>query len=281
MPKNMFKNRNLCYDIYGDLEMNGMTLLRREQIFGDKQLDIIKKYGTKCAVTDFSILLGVAYSDNNYTKDGKDTKDKKERSGWWWTRTPYLESPSRVYVVADYGGDDDDAVYERYNGGRPVLPYSLIKAISSNEVIGKYGIKEIECGEYPQTIVDETLSKELEKCYNEDVPFEVDLVKSGKVYTTDSVDYNDPGTKFEPITYDEYIYKGKKYIRVVASYNGDHEILSDGREIECGKPYWISVEPIKWLVDERAILRYQKRFFFQEFNSNMMISMMETLTKLI
>ena len=144
--------------------------------------DIIKKYGTKCAVTDFSIFLGVAYSDNNYTKDGKDTKDKKERSGWWWTRTPYLESPSRVYVVGDYGGDDDDAVYERYNGGRPVLPYSLIKAISSNEVIGKYGIKEVKYGEYPQTIVDETLSKELEKCYNEDVPFEVDLVKSGKVY---------------------------------------------------------------------------------------------------
>ena len=54
----------------------------------------------------------------------------------------------------------------------------------------KFDIKEVEYGEYPQTIVDETLSKKLEECYNEDVPFEIDLVRTGKVYTTDSVNYD-------------------------------------------------------------------------------------------
>ena len=28
--------------------MNNFTFLTEEQVFGDKQLDILKKYGTKC-----------------------------------------------------------------------------------------------------------------------------------------------------------------------------------------------------------------------------------------
>ena len=43
------------------------TFLDEEQVFGDKQLDIIKKYGTKCAITDFSILLGGYVSEDYYT----------------------------------------------------------------------------------------------------------------------------------------------------------------------------------------------------------------------
>ena len=41
------KTTKICYDIYGDLCMNNFTFLTDEQIFGDDQLDIIKKYGNK------------------------------------------------------------------------------------------------------------------------------------------------------------------------------------------------------------------------------------------
>lgn len=239
-----------------------MTLLTYEQIFEDEQLDIIKKYGIKCAVTDFSILLGNGYSDIIYTNVGEETKDKKERTGWWWSKTSHPGYSSGALVVNPNGHDNSNDVDARNVGTRPALPYSSIKLIASNEVRGKFDIKEVEYGEYPQTIVDETLSKKLEEYYNEDVPFEIDLVRTGKVYTTDSVDYDDYDTNFEPVEYEEFVYKGKKYIRVVAGFNGDGGTLSDGRVIKDGKPYWISVEPIKWLVDEKANVALSKKILF-------------------
>ena len=49
--------------------MEEMTFLEEEQIFGNDQLDIIKKYGTKCVIKDFAILLGGYSSDNYYTDE--------------------------------------------------------------------------------------------------------------------------------------------------------------------------------------------------------------------
>ena len=62
--------------------MLDFAFLTEEQIFGDSQLDIIKNYGTKCAITDFSILLGGYVSSVDYTSEGNSRKD---RTGWWWT----------------------------------------------------------------------------------------------------------------------------------------------------------------------------------------------------
>ena len=50
--------------------MEEMTLLSEKQIFGDQQLDILRKYGTKCAITDFAILLGGYVSSYYYTNEG-------------------------------------------------------------------------------------------------------------------------------------------------------------------------------------------------------------------
>ena len=50
--------------------MLDFTFLTEEQCFGDKQLDILKKYGTRCAITDFSILLGGYVVGDYYTSVG-------------------------------------------------------------------------------------------------------------------------------------------------------------------------------------------------------------------
>ncbi len=75
--------------------MSSFTFLDDEQIFGDKQLDIISKYGTKCAITDFSILLGGYVSSDYYTSEGNFRKD---RTGWWWTKTP-IDGDARVVDI--------------------------------------------------------------------------------------------------------------------------------------------------------------------------------------
>ena len=231
--------------------MNNFTFLTDEQLFGNNQLDIISRYGTKCAITDFSILLGGYVSSDDYTSEGNTRKD---RTGWWWTKTPYNND---ARVVSTNGSRNWGNVFTRDGGARPALPYSSIQSISSNGVRGASGIKEIEYGEYPQTIVDENYSRELERAYNNG-----SLRTTGKNYTTDSVRYQDYDTNFRPRAHTEYEYNGSKYIRFVGDSNCDGEVLSDGRTIQSGNTYWVRVEPITWLVDERANIALSKKLIF-------------------
>ena len=58
--------------------MSDFTFLTKEQVFGDKQLDILKKYSTKAAITDFSILLRSYVSSNVYTNEENTLKNKEK-----------------------------------------------------------------------------------------------------------------------------------------------------------------------------------------------------------
>lgn len=231
--------------------MNNFTFLTDEQIFGNNQLDIISRYGTKCAITDFSILLGGYVSSDYYTSEGNTRKD---RTGWWWTKTPYYDD---ARMVNESGNSFCYNVDRRNGGARPALPYSSIQSISSNGVRGANGIKEVEYGEYPQTIVNKKYSYELEKAYNNG-----SLRTTGKSYTTDSVSFLDIDNSFFSRTHIEYEYNGNKYIRFVGDRNGRGSFLSDGREIEIGNIYWVHVEPIIWLVDEKADIALSKKLIF-------------------
>ncbi len=226
------------------------TFLSGEQVFGDKALDIIKRYGTKAAITDFSILLGGYASGDFYTNEGNTGKD---RTGYYCTKS--ADKHSNVVDVDD-DGDKNYSYATSDNGYRPVLPYSSIKPNCSNVVIDKFVIKEVEYGEYPQTIVDESYSMELETALNSG-----NIKVTGKTYTTDSVDlYNRNRRKLK--TYQEFEYKGKKYIRMIGDFENDRHILSDGRKVKMGEPYWVAVEPIKWLVDERSNIALSKKIIF-------------------
>ena len=226
--------------------MSDFTFLTEDQVW---KLDILKKYGTKCAITDFSILLGGFVFDDWHTNEGNSRKD---RTGYWWTKTPDDGDARAVY---NDGDSYDELVSCRQGGARPALPYSSISSIASNEVKGSFGIKEVEYGEYPQTIVDEGYSRELERLYNIG-----NIRKTGKSYTTDSVCIFSFDDVFKARQHTEYEYNGRKYIRIDGYYY-DKE-LSDGRKVKDGKPYWVAVEPITWLVDERANIALSKKLIF-------------------
>lgn len=72
--------------------MSKLTFLTEEQCFGDGQLEILKKRGTKAAITDFSILLGAWASDNRIDND-----DSLEgRTGYYWTKSDDGDNDARV-----------------------------------------------------------------------------------------------------------------------------------------------------------------------------------------
>lgn len=86
--------------------------------------------------------------------------------------------------------------------------------------------------------------------------------ETGKIYTTDSVEFDDYYIPFQAREHIEYEYNGKKYIRFVGDYNCKCGKLSDGRTIQEGTAYWIEVSPIKWMIDKKTNIAFSKKIIF-------------------
>ena len=233
-----------------------ITLLSAGQIWGnfvEPQLEVIRKYGTKAAVTDLCVLTGSYLckdTDYNIDEDGSLTG----RTSRFWTRT--YDGDNDVHTV-----DWDGYSYIRYRfirscAVRPALQSSVIfSKISPNRVRGYNGTEEVEYGEYPQNAADSRMQNILESEYNRG------MNKTGRSYTFDSVKNDDYDTGFKPVTYEEYEFQGKKYIRIKANsyFSGGKFKLSNGVEYRDGDYVWVEVSPVKWLIDDRTGILISKK----------------------
>lgn len=226
-----------------------LTLLSKGQIWGnDKefQLEVIRKYGTKAVITDLCLLTG-CYICNYYYND--EDSSLKGRTGQFWTSSVVDNEDNDVYIVDEYGSIDYVSKTERKYAVRPVLQSSeIFSQISPNRVRGYNGTEEVEYGEYPQYAADSRMQSILESEYNRG------MKKTGRSYTFDSAEYWNYNTRFKPVTYKEYEYQGKKYIRIIANscYYGNKFKLSNGVEYRDWDYVWVEVSPVKWLIDDRT-----------------------------
>ena len=245
----------LEYD-YGGIKMNsqGLTLLSKDQIWGGTQLGVIENYGIEAAMTDLCVLTGAILDE--YTID--EDKSLTGRIGEYWTKSDNRFND----VCAVYRRDDKVGVgfafrWKRLAVVRPVLQSSVIfSQVYPNRMRGYNWTEEVEYGEYPQNAADSRMQNILEVKYNRG------MNKTGRSYTFDSVRYDDYNTGFKPVTYEEYEYQGKKYIRVKANsyYEYDTKFkLSNGVEYKNGDYVWVEVLPVKWLIDVRKKLLISKK----------------------
>ena len=244
--------------------MSDFTFLTEEQCFGNDKLDVLKKRGTRAAITDFSILLGgFDYDDVN-----GDTS-LEGRTGYYWTTADTVDDG--VMTVDYYGNGSHRLVCSRYVGARPALPFSSIGSIPTNGESGKKardGVLEVEYGYYPQQAVPRDMQERLEQAYRRG-----NISKTRNTYTTDSVAWDDYNTAFQPQTHQEYEYNGKRYVRVEVNsfFEGGPFILSNGEQYRNGDNVWVEVEPVKWLVDEREKIMITEKIIFAgvQFNKEM------------
>ena len=226
-----------------------LTLLSEGQIWGndkESQLEVIRKYGTKAAITDLCVLTGSYLCENTDYNIDEDSS-LKGRTSWFWTRSD--DNANDVRAVAEDGNMYDRYSHIRHGVVRPVLKSSVIfSQISPNRVRGYNGTEEVEYGEYPQYVADSRMQSTLELEYNRG------MKKTGRSYTFDSVKYDDYCTGFKPVTYEEYEYQGKKYIRIRANsdFGGNKFKLSNGAFYRDDDYVWVEVSPVKWLIDDRT-----------------------------
>lgn len=138
--------------------------------------------------------------------------------------------------------------YEVGIGIRPLIK-DLNNALDEKKIISKEYYKydnrdctryEIEYGEYPSNVADSTIATELEYHF-----YNKELTKTGKEYTY--LILNNV-KKLE-----EYIYKGKKYVRIVCEVESKYNrYLSNHKKINKGEIYWIEVTPIKWILSDMS-----------------------------
>lgn len=243
--------------------MSKFTFLTKEQCVGPQQLEVLRKRGTRAAITDFAILLGGYvsdfYLDNDTSLEGK--------TGLYWTRTD--DRDCDACMVGANGSIYAADVSERYVGARPALPFSSISKIPTNEVSGSHvvdGVKEVEYGYYPQRAADKRMQKNLETAFlsRSLLFYHFHLKKTGNGYTTDSAKYNWYGIPFQKQRHEEYEYDGKRYVRVQAKPNAICQecALSNGETYREGDVVWVEVEPVRWIVDEREKIMLSDKILF-------------------
>jgi len=237
--------------------MLDFTFLKEDQIWGDDALDVMKKYGTAVAPTDLTVILG-----GYMTGSGDHTSEDDPTCASWSASSMADESVVRcVDSEGDLGWDDTDT---RRISARPALSPSEASKISPSIAGAIAGIRVAEYGEYPQTVADKETSEKLEGLHDSK-----SLCPTGKSYTFDSVGIEDYDTPFKAVSYPEYEMDGKRYIRVLghpANHTGE---LSTGGVAKEGKPYWVEVQPIEWLMDESGWMVAKKCLFAGiQFNTN-------------
>ena len=230
-----------------------ITLLKEEQIWGDKALQALKSYGTKTGLSDLAIVLGGAIGGSSKTSDN-------QLSGYVWSASS--DGGGYVRGVHDVGDRDGWYPDRRLVAARPALPSSVASSIRLSEAKPSKkisGVDVVEYGEYPQTIAEENITRELEQAFSRN-----QLQKTGKTYNFDSEKRDAYDKPFNAKEHAEYQHKGKKYIRVEAKpydYDNDHSVLSNGKTPKAGEVYWVEVQPIEWLRDPSGICVARQALF--------------------
>ena len=234
-----------------------LTLLSEQEVWGingGRQLDVLEKYGTKSAITDLVILTG-GYCEDSCSYMAPDDNSLKGRTGWVYTRSS--DGYGYVRGVFKDGSWCNRYRYDRNGAVRPALLSSFIfSQISPNRVRGYNGTEEVEYGEYPQYAPDSDVQRRLENEYKNG-----NLRQTGRNYTFDKTEYDDYDQYFQPVTYEEYDYNGKRYIRIRANsdYGSNSFKLSNGESYRNGDYVWVEVSPVKWLIDDKTQTLVSKR----------------------
>ena len=181
--------------------MNNVKVISYSQYL--KMEDEERKILLKANITDYAILLGT------WLKKPRYEKAKEICNGEVLGRMLMLDDTRGNFLVLE-----DPLYYNElhhinnigaaYYGTKPVFNFDTfpINDITSS-CFTDDNIMTVNYGEYPQNIVTDDLSRILEKEFNSN-----SLDKSGKQYTAFDNDMN-------KIKYDEYLYKNKKYVRIV------------------------------------------------------------------
>ena len=216
--------------------MEKMTLLDEREISKKGyQLSCMKDINKKAEVTDFSILLGVDYTNEGYGSYW--TRSNTDYDSFWYMNKNQKEERGVAYY-RDIGIRPVIVLEE--NSDFPMNVDSKLEMDSEKNIIVEYGY-------YPQSAVSKELNDKLENCYKNN-----NLIKSNNQYAIDGVPKRlNEFLSFKLAICDEYEFEDKLFIRYIVNglKFGQKVLLSNGQRYENGDTVWIEVEPVEMILD--------------------------------
>ena len=208
-----------------------------------KNLYLFKRLDAE--ITDFALCTGGIYADIEGVNNG-----------YYWTLTHknlssnYGPIDESTIVAVDSEGEEIAVdINKKTCSARPLLinasSYEAVNKFLGNHYITDDHKPVIEFGEYPQDAVSLGMQNKLKKLYREnklELTENYYTIYDNKNYDKTSPNLNDLNKQ---ITF-EYIYNGKKYVRVNGNFVDGGATLSNDNSYEDGEEIWIEVKPIEW-----------------------------------
>ena len=225
------------------------------------KLDLIKNdrsndYVEKAEISDFAIILGCQF------RQEKD-QDNIKNYGNFITRE--INNFGSIYGYNYAGRKMTFQPYDKSIGIRPslILPEEFKKEILKNE---KGRFIEFRKGYFPQDAPQRTINNCLEAYFKKSR-----LKRTGNGFTIDGkigALYESYFTEIMPLKLDEYIFEGKRYIRLLANlyneFESDNIIIDLNRyaSSKSNEPIWVEVKPVIWIYDREKDECYSKKILF-------------------
>ncbi len=173
------------------------------------------------------------------------------------THTPYAEYWTQTYRANNFmtvRENGDLGVYSprvKNPAIRPIeypnfLPKEVLEKCVHTEIINGCEVKIVRYGAFPQSVANRKISAELEEAYKSKK-----IKKTGKGYSFNmqNGEFIEPEAKLVLKRFSEYQWGEHYYIRFIARQSANAR-LTAGQKVEYGKPYWVRVEAIDWLLNE-------------------------------
>ena len=222
------------------IEIPKLTILTKEQVYGDNKLNIFNVIDPKAAVSDTAILRG-AYVSNYHTANDNSLSG---RTGNYWLKNIGNNIIGGVSEIDNYGNIGDSYCDNRSNAVRAALPYSQIKNLPHSIKTRHDGLIEVMYGYLPGTALSKSDQKTLEFFYNYNA-----LKYIGFGCTFDSNKSIDKDRSFHHEKQEYFEYNGEVYARIRANsnFNDNGFILSNDERYKDDDYVWVKVEPVVWL----------------------------------
>jgi|GEM_PF-51836 len=215
-------------------------LLNIEQMYRYSKhlLSVLKDVGTQCKPTGFAVLNGAFINHDNGCSVWSESND-----GYGGVRAVNSNGDEMAF----YGRP---LAYLRRVAARPVSPFSAISHLLVQSTSSLF-LERIADGEYPQTIVDKELNKELEFNFNNG-NLRNGLISTGKTFVMDGQKSSESNKPMAEKHLPMFEYGEKRYVRVIANMSKKSRTLIYGNTYKDGEIWWVEVEPRVRLIDREA-----------------------------
>lgn len=225
------------------IEIPKLTILTKEQVYGDNKLNIFKVIDPKAAVSDTAILRGAYVS--NYHVDN-DSSLRGRTGDYWLQNVGEIDGfvTCGASIIDNYGNIGDTNCDDRSKVVRAALPYSQIKNLPHSIKTRPDGLIEVMYGYLPGTALSKSDQKTLEFFNNYNA---IKYIGFGCTFDSNKSIYKNRSFHQEKQEY--YEYNGEIYAKIRANLASMYEnvILSNESAYKNEDYVWVKVEPIVWL----------------------------------